>query len=223
MKSPDVRTHYDQRYFAWQSSMGEFAGWANLTKFQAFIKPGYSVLDFGCGGGYLLNNMECTQKTGIEINPAARAQAEAFGINVYEKTGDVPDALADAIISNNALEHTANPLEEVKGLVPKGKPGCVFVFVVPCELITSEYVVDDINQHLYSWGPLSLGNLFKAASLKVEQSWPYLHMWPPQYRLLARYLGRYGFEVACKIYGRLWLSDKRYASKQIRIVARKVA
>ena len=54
-------THYDQQagedYFDFQASIGEFGGWANVTKFSDYVAPGDTVLDFGCGGGYLLKNL----------------------------------------------------------------------------------------------------------------------------------------------------------------------
>ena len=65
-------THYDNKYFDWQSPIGEFGGWANLTKFQPFIRNDFNVIDFGCGGGYLLNNIQCKEKIGIEVNDSAR-------------------------------------------------------------------------------------------------------------------------------------------------------
>jgi 2-polyprenyl-3-methyl-5-hydroxy-6-metoxy-1,4-benzoquinol methylase len=64
--------HYNHKYFSWQKSIGEFGGWANLPKFMDYIKPEYNIIDFGCGGGYLLKNIECKHKIGIEVNPSAR-------------------------------------------------------------------------------------------------------------------------------------------------------
>ena len=61
-----VSTHYDKKYFDWQSSIGEFGGWANQTKFAEYISSNSRVLDFGCGGGYLLKNLECRAKAGVE-------------------------------------------------------------------------------------------------------------------------------------------------------------
>ncbi len=72
--------HYDSKYFKWQSSIGEFGGWANMSKFTEYINRDDVVLDFGCGGGYLLNNLSCKEKHGIEINESAAEIAKKNGI-----------------------------------------------------------------------------------------------------------------------------------------------
>lgn len=46
--------HYNEDYFNWQKNIGLFGGWANSTKFEQYITKEDDVLDFGCGGGYLL-------------------------------------------------------------------------------------------------------------------------------------------------------------------------
>ena len=72
MNSQAITTasHYDEEYFKYQSEIGRFGGWANLTKFSEYIRPEMKVLDFGCGGGYLLANISCKEKLGIEISQA---------------------------------------------------------------------------------------------------------------------------------------------------------
>lgn len=194
--------HYDEKYFSYQNPIGEFGGWANLTKFQAYVKPDFRVVDFGCGGGYLLKNLDCREKVGIEVNPAARREAAAQGIATYASTEHLSDEWADLIISSNALEHTLHPLQEMQALLPKVKRGGSIVFVVPCESITYQYVPNDINHHLYSWSPMCLGNLFTEAGFVVEESKPYIHKWPRNYRKIAKYGGRRLFEICCRLYGR---------------------
>src|SRR5438128_995336 len=41
--------HYNENYFQWQKSAAEFGGWANLTKFERYVRPDFNVIDFGCG------------------------------------------------------------------------------------------------------------------------------------------------------------------------------
>ena len=117
--SEKISEHYDDDYFDWQSEAGEFGGWANQSKFDGYISPDDVVLDFGCGGGYLLKNLDCKKRYGVEINPAAAATARKNGVEIYGAVADIPDDSLDVIISNNALEHTLQPLDELKGL--KGK------------------------------------------------------------------------------------------------------
>ncbi|MCL2705357.1 MAG: class I SAM-dependent methyltransferase [Spirochaetaceae bacterium] len=207
--------YYDSKYFAWQKAIGEFGGWANKTKFAAFISKEDVVLDFGCGGGYLLKNIDCKKKIGVEINSSAHETARENGLEIYQFLDNVPDNYVDKIISNNALEHTHHPLEELKKLQTKLRNSGKIIFIVPCENISYKYKPEDVNQHLYSWSPMCIGNLFTLAGFSVIEVKPYIHKWPPHYMKIAK-LGRKIFNFVCKIYGqyeRTWF--------QIRIVAEK--
>lgn len=211
-----ISGHYDDKYFDWQSSIGEFGGWANQSKFIEFISNKSRVLDFGCGGGYLLKGLKCSAKVGVEVNPSAAETARKHGIEVYGSAEEVPDDHVDVIISNNALEHALQPLEELKSLFKKLRSGGKIIFVVPCESINYKYKANDINHHLYSWSPMCIGNLFTEAGFSIIESKSYIHKWPPKYRLIAKIGGRGLFEIACRIYGRIersWF--------QVRVVAEK--
>ncbi len=211
-----ISEHYDEKYFAWQAPMGEFGGWANLTKFNDYISESDDVLDFGCGGGYLLKTIQCQKKVGVEINPNAAAIAKKNGVEIYLRVEDLPDDYVDVIISDNALEHTLNPLQELKALYRKLRKGGKIIVVVPCESISYTYKPNDINHHLYSWSPMCLGNLFTEAGYSLIESKPYIHKWPPNYQLIAKYGGRGLFEILCRIYGRIdrsWFQVKAVAEK----------
>jgi SAM-dependent methyltransferase len=211
-----VSTHYDDKYFDWQASIGEFGGWANQSKFVSYISSESKVLDFGCGGGFLLKNLKCSKRVGVEVNPAARETAKKNGIEVFARVDDVPDEYVDVVISNNALEHTLLPLQELKTLLRKLQPGGKIIFVVPCESISYRYRPNDVNHHLYSWSPMCIGNLFSEAGFSVIESKAYIHKWPPKYRVIAAVGRRPLFELACRIYGRLartWF--------QVRVIAEK--
>ena len=73
-----------------------------------------NVLDFGCGGGYIISSLTCKRRIGIEINEIARQEAAEKGIEVYKYSNEVPDDSCDLIISNHALEHVSAPYEEIK-------------------------------------------------------------------------------------------------------------
>ncbi|MEM6630823.1 MAG: class I SAM-dependent methyltransferase [Bacteroidota bacterium] len=210
------RNHYKESYFKWQGKIGEFGGWANLDKFIDYIEEDFSIVDFGSGGGYLLNNIHCKEKIGIEINPTAIEKAEELGIKTVSSTDFIPDEYADLIISNNSLEHTTHPLEELRKLYKKLKVGGKMVFVVPCESISYDYRPNDINYHLYSWSPMCLGNLFTEAGFNVLESKAYKHKWPPNYEKIAKVFNRKIFNLTCKIYARMETSWY-----QVRVVAQK--
>ena len=194
-------SHYNAKYFDWQNDIGKFGGWANQTKFLDFLDPESSIIDFGCGGGHLLKGLDGKRKIGIEVNKSAAEEARRNGIEVYDSIQTVEDETADFIISNNALEHTLRPLDELEALYPKLKTGGLCIFVVPCENITLKWRPKDINNHLYSWSPMCLGNLFIEAGYELIESKPYIHKWPPNYLEVAKE-GREIFEEACRKYGK---------------------
>lgn len=210
--------HYTENYFKWQRTIGEFGGWANLDKFKKYIKEEQTIVDFGSGGGYLLNNIICKNRVGIEVNESARRKSEEIGIKCVESPKDLDDNFADLIISNNALEHTTHPLEELKELHRILKPGGKIVFVIPCESISYGYRPNDINYHLYSWSPMCAGNLFNEAGFNVIESKAFKHKWPPKHEKIAKLFGRKVFNLICKIYAR-W--EKTWF--QVRVVAEKKA
>lgn len=196
-------SHYDSEYFNWQKNIGAFGGMANQFKFKDYVRPTDRVVDFGCGGGYLLANLNCSEKIGVEINETARAEAAGNRINVVATAHEVPDNWADVIISNNALEHTLSPYHELTVLHSKLRPGGRIVFVVPHEL-KSQWREKDVHQHLYTWSPLNIGNLFQAAGYTVTSVDVIRHLWPPHYIMWRRILGQKGFDIACWIYGIIW-------------------
>jgi len=207
---------YNRNYFNWQKPIGEFGGWANLDKFKDYLDENYKVVDFGCGGGNLLKNIKCKDKIGVEINREARKFATKIGVKTVDETSKIKNLWADLIISNNALEHTKNPLRELKMLYKKLKKGGTAVFIVPCESISYNYEKNDINHHLYSWSPMCIGNLFTEAGFTLISSRPYRHKWPPFYQTIAKICGRTLFNIICRINGLLsrdW--------HQVRVIAQK--
>lgn len=127
---------------------------------------------------------------------------------------DVDNDYADILISNHALEHVFSPFNVLQKLIKKIHPGGLAVFVVPCESYKNSYTENDINQHLYTWSPLNLGNLFKTAGFNVLESKALLHRWPPHYQVIAKH-GREVFEKACRIYG----EKTKDLGAQVRVVA----
>lgn len=208
------KSHYRKKYFSWQKKYGEFGGKANLIKFNEFIKPHSKVIDFGCGGGYLLANINCREKLGIEINKDARNEAKKNGIKVYSNHKSIPNNWADIIISNHVIEHVDCPLEELKKIKTKVRKGGLVVFVVPCERYTREYQPADISQHLYTWSPLNLGNLFTKAGYKVIEVKEFAHSWPSNYLWIEHFFGMKVFNLMARIKGLLFKDIT-----QIRVVA----
>ncbi len=191
------KTYYDEKYFNFQKKIGEFGGVANRFKFTDLISPTDTVIDYGCGGGFLLKNLNCSAKIGVEINKIAADHAKSLGINVYENISDIPDNIADVIVSNHALEHVYSPLDELKKLHTKLKKSGKIIFVVPHQDTRENYNPEDVNKHLYTWNQLTLGNLFSSAGYKVLNVQAIQHMWPANYEEVFLKYGEQQFHNIC--------------------------
>lgn len=215
MKIQHASEHYNEEYFKWQDKDGPLGGWINKNFFQKNIEKSAIVIDFGCGGGYLLKNIKSGRKIGIEPNMAAAKTIERNGVEHYQNTQQVKEKLgteiADVIISTNVLEHTLNPLQEIINLRDLLKTGGRIHFIVPCDSVSYKYDPNDINHHLYSWSPQNLGNLFKEAGFKILYVRPLMHKWPP-FRFFFSKLGWPIFNLLCKVFG---LISKKWSQTEI--------
>jgi 2-polyprenyl-3-methyl-5-hydroxy-6-metoxy-1,4-benzoquinol methylase len=196
--------HYDEAYFDWQKSMGEFGAKFSARLFEKHISPDMTVLEFGSGGGYLLDEIKCQKKVGIEINQTARAEALKRGIEMVADIDDIPADFADIIISTSVLEHVENPFGALKALHGKLKEKGKIVFYVPNEGCEAEYSKSDINNHLYTWNCLNIGNLFKAAGFFVRSVERVQEMWPKDYMKLREELSEEMFWELCFVRGRAY-------------------
>lgn len=197
-----MNTVYDAQYFEWQKTIGEFGGIANLFKFESHIGPADAVLDFGCGGGYLLKNLNCARRIGLEVNPTAAQRARENGIECHATLDTIADSSIDVVISNHALEHVPSPFQALSDLKAKLIPNGRLVIVVPCEATITPYDYSDINNHLYTWNPQLLGNLARAAGFTVEEVNPIFHKWPPRFLEIQKKLGWKLFNLVARLYGR---------------------
>lgn len=209
---------YNKDYFERQKKAGEFGGKVELFKFENFVRSNDTIVDFGCGGGYLLSNLLAQRKIGVEINDAARQVAASFGIETVRTVEELPDNCADLIISNHALEHVTCPHDILTQFHAKIKPDARLVFVVPHQTIHQRFVENDSNMHIYTWNPLTLGNLFITAGYKVHSIDVIRSAWPPDragLRSLAtgQSPGPTLFRILCYAYA--WY-QKKY---QLRILA----
>jgi SAM-dependent methyltransferase len=207
--STQIENHYHADYFNnYQKTLGEFGGHSNRFFFQKHVSPDDVVLDFGCGGGFLLNNLPGSRKIGIEINPVARAYCnEMQDIECHESLSFIPDASVDVAISSHCLEHTENPFNIVSTLFQKLKNGGKILVVVPLDNYRYRWTPNDVNNHLYSFSPMNLGNILQAAGFTDISAKPVFHKWIPGYKTIHRVFGPEIFHLLCRFYGTL---NKRY-------------
>lgn len=176
--------HYDKEYWEWQSISGKAAGILEKFKFEKYVDSEHKVLDFGCGGGFVLQNLDCAKKYGIEINPHAREQAKNNGIEVYSSFDELQEKNIDVIISNHALEHALEPTRIIKYFYEILKNDGYVVCVVPFEQSHEPnfwFDKNDINQHLFNWTPRTLANLFQACGFKIIEATTLSHQFTPDF------------------------------------------
>lgn len=213
-----IENYYQQEYFEnYQKKIGEFGGKANLFKFKSYINSSDTVLDFGCGGGFLLKNLDCKIKIGVELNPIARE----FCINnnfidCYEDIDEIEDNSIDVIISNHCLEHTLSPFDLINKMYNKLKIGGKIVLVVPLDSFNFKWYPNDVNNHLYSFSPMNIGNLLQGCNFKEISTDVIYHKWPPYFLKINKFFGKNIFNLICFIYGRInrrWVQTRGVAVK----------
>lgn len=169
------------QYFAWQQAAGRNGAIYNLKFFAPFIAETHDVLDFGCGGGYLLSALRCREKAGIDINPAARAEAARRGVPVFASSAELSGRKFDRIVSSHCLEHVHNPFETLCKLRRLLRKDGRLILLLPIDDWRREpWTGPDDNGHLCTWTPRLLGNLlvsagFTPVSIKVVN-----YAWPPR-------------------------------------------
>lgn len=209
-----IKNYYESDYFEWQKKSGLLTAKLSLFKFEPYISNNSSVLEFGCGGGFLLEKIPSQIKKGVEINPIALKSCLQKGLDVTSSLNDIPNSWADIVISNHVLEHVENPVAELTALKEKMKLGATIIFVVPNEK-KAKYDASDINKHLYTWTELNLGNLFNAVGFEIIKVEEVKHRWFP---FINQFMNIFGVKIThlmCRLYGTLFNN-----LSQIRIVAK---
>jgi SAM-dependent methyltransferase len=187
--------HYDgsqgEDYYRWQSEIGHVGATRNRFKFEDYVSESDTVLDFGCGGGLLLAGLPVSCRLGVEVNPAARADALKNKVRVFKSLSDVDSLSVDVVISNHALEHTLRPFDELVEISRVLKRGGRFVLWLPLnDWRTDRKIASDTNHHLYAWTTLTLRNCLAEAGFDVEECRVVTSAWLPRLAPLERLLPR---------------------------------
>jgi SAM-dependent methyltransferase len=142
--------------------------------FAARIDPDSIVLDFGCGTGELLHCIPgCRARIGIEINGASMMEAKENGIECHSDLSALSDESVDVAITHHALEHQLSPSSVICELHRVLRRSGKLIIVVPCENPRKRRFRAwrrRIDVHLYSWTPLSLGNLVTVCGFVVTEA-----------------------------------------------------
>ncbi len=195
-----VTKNYNKDYFNWYKNIGEFGAIMNHEKFQQHISYNDSVLDFGCGGGYLLEKIKCRIKEGVDINPEAIKESKKRISKVYENSNQLPEEYYDKIISHSTLQHCEYPLSELINLHKSLKKDGVIILITSCSSRNLKFKPNDINYQLYSWSPMNLGNILDSVGFKVIKVNKINHRWIPKYNFFYKLLGKKIFNSLCFFY-----------------------
>lgn len=203
-QSPHYLGTKGEQYFHWQRQHGDDGGAIDRRNFQRYIKEGDCVLDFGCGGGFLLRHLACARRLGIEINPAAALVAEDNGIECFNDLSELPDLVVDVAISNHALEHVTAPVAVLAKLYQLLKSDGMLILKLPIDDWRAQRRIklDDLNHHLYTWTPQLLFNCLNEAGFDKRRIAIsiYSHAWFPGYARAFRILPEFLFDFGCRVY-----------------------
>lgn len=197
-----ISAHYlgerGKRYASSVQRDRALAGVLNREKFAEFVSPSDTVLDFGCSSGELLLSLEAAERIGVEVNPATRAEAVRVGLGVFDSLHSVADQTVDVAISNHVLEHVLSPYGALRDLRRVLRPSGRLVLCVPADdwRNARQWRSGDANHHVFTWTPLTLGNLLNEAGFDPVFVRMRQRAWPPNYKLLHR-LPRPLWDAAC--------------------------
>ena len=186
MQNRDNKSYYNEDYFSDQKKVGVDNIFGVTKIFESHIESSDTVLDFGCGGGFLLGQINCGERIGFDINSVALETAKLNGLIAVNDLDDVDNNSVDIVMSNSAIEHTPTPFEDICKLRTKLKIGGKAVFRVPHETIGYKYKPNDWNYHLFTWSPMAIGNLFNEAGFDVISVDNEKGMQPPFYKIFRK-------------------------------------
>lgn len=159
-----------EAYYAWQSEMGHLGAMLDRDKFAGYVTAQDVVLDFGCGGGFLLAALPARKRLGVQINSAASSVATDNGLTVFSTLQEVPADSVDVVISNHALEHVHRPFDELceirRILTAYGR---LILWLPINDWRSDRGAVSDVNHHLYTWTSLTLRNLLSEAGFAIDE------------------------------------------------------
>lgn len=144
------------------------------------MRPSERIVDFGCGNGALLSVLPALERIGVDAIEENRQAVRDRGLEARESLSEIPDQWADTVVSNHALEHTLDPLGELREIRRVLRVGSSLVLYVPADdwRVNKTYDASERNHHLFTWTPLSLGHLAAEAGLTVRVSRLEHRAWP---------------------------------------------
>jgi SAM-dependent methyltransferase len=142
------------------------------------LGAGERVLDVGCGSGYdllRLRDRGCAL-FGVEMNPAAAAQARANGVTVFQgsaEKADFPDGHFHQVTMNHCLEHFHEPGEALRNMRRMTHPdGSIYLTFPTAEganfhWFRGDWYHLDVPRHLHFFTHDSFHRLVRSCGLRI--------------------------------------------------------
>ncbi len=202
-KSDHYEGEQGAKYFAYQKNWASLGNKIDSIKFSPYLSQNDKVLDFGCGGGWLLSHLKCSKKVGIELNEAAHESCRSNGVEVYKSINEVPYKDFDTIISHHCLEHVPYPIEALSSLRNLLKPGGKLILIVPIDdwRRQHDFTGEDLDHHLHTWTPRLLANTLSEAGYQIQSVKVLTHAW---FRYWDKFYGKIPdglFHLLCRFWG----------------------
>ncbi len=184
-------------------------------KIKPLIKADDSILEFGVGTGINLLHLQCRRRIGYDPSTAGRDTCTSAGIEFVSDIALVKGKQFSAVLCHHVLEHVPDPynvLEQIWQLLLVG--GRLLLFVPFESNRYRRFYLNDIDQHLFSWNVLTLGNLITSVGFTVDRA----EVHPFGYEQKLAFLSKYG--LPCYHLG-LWMIRKLMPADEVLLVATK--
>ncbi|MFL6240729.1 MAG: class I SAM-dependent methyltransferase [Actinomycetes bacterium] len=180
-------------YWEYQEPIGRQGATRDLWKIAPDVGPSDRVVEFGCGGAFLLERLAAGERVGIEVNPLPREAARGRGLDVRSGLEQVPDGWADVVWSNHALEHTLAPYDVLREMHRVLRPGGRLRLCLPVDDWRRQRRAagPDVNGHLWTWTPLLMHNLLAEVGFTEADIRLAAYSWPRGARYLVRWHSAY--------------------------------
>lgn len=149
---------------------------------------GGSLLEVGCGPGYLLDEARefFDDRVGVELSAATAKEAQArTDAKIYLSVDEIDEtAMFDCIIATHVIEHVYEPVAFVQSLARHLKPGGSIILAAPHmgsifrHLMGRRWPSFKYPEHVTFFDKKTLPDLFRRAGLEVVQPVPYPHVFP---------------------------------------------
>lgn len=150
--------------------------------FGSFPRPYGRILEFGCGLGQNIADLE--DAVGYDVSPEAIQRCRERDIAVIPCEQDIPRGRFRYVLCRHVLEHVESPLAVLRQLFSYLSEDGRLILVLPKEGHRRVPLAPDIHRHLYCWNFRAINNLIALAGGQAVQNWYEPMFGPRTYRLL---------------------------------------